>query len=65
VRRIRLTTPCGWNLRNDDDEGVEEEDDADLARSYRRVCRRKWREDVGKECAADHHEHDVGGDQGE
>jgi hypothetical protein len=24
---------------------------------------RKRREDVGKECAADHHEHDVGGDQ--
>ena len=58
-----LDNPCGGNLRNDDEEGVDEEDEPDLARTDRRVRLRKWREDVGKEGAADHHKHDVGGDQ--
>ena len=57
--------PCGWNLRDDDEEGVDEDDDADLARPDRRVRLRERREDVGKERAAGHHEHDVGGDQDE
>ena len=26
-----LDDPCGWNLHDDDEEGVDEEDDADLA----------------------------------
>ena len=43
----------------------EEDDDADLARTDGRVRLRKWREEIGKECAADHHKHEVGGDQGE
>jgi hypothetical protein len=65
VRRIRLTTPRGWNLRDDDEEGVEDEDDTDLARPDRRVRRRKWRQDVLKQRGADGQEHDVGGDQDE
>jgi hypothetical protein len=28
-----LDDPCGWNLGDDDEEGVDEEDDADLAPS--------------------------------
>ena len=60
-----LDDPCGWNLRDDDEEGVEEEDDADLARPDRRVRLRERREDVGKQRAAGHHEHDFGGDQDE
>jgi len=60
-----LDDPCGGNLRNDDEQGVDEEDDANLARTDRRVRLRKWREDIGEECADDHHKHDVGGDQGE
>jgi hypothetical protein len=42
-----LDDPCGWNLRDDDEEGVDEEDDADLARPDRRVRLRKRRGDVG------------------
>src|ERR1700722_11360039 len=60
-----LDDPGGWNLGDDDEEGVDEDDDADLARPDRRVGLRKRREDVGKERAAGHHEHDVGGDQDE
>ena len=60
-----LDDPCGRNLRDDDEEGVDEDDDADLARPDRRVRLRERREDVGKQRAAGHHEHDVGGDQDE
>ena len=55
----------GWNLRDDDEEGVDEDDDADLAGPDRRVRLRERREDVGKQRAAGHHEHDVGRDQDE
>src|ERR1700751_3028028 len=42
----------GWNLRDNDEEGVNEDDDAHLARPDRRVRLRKRREEARKQRAS-------------
>src|SRR6266853_1276440 len=54
-----------WDLRDDDEGRVDENDDPDSGRAERCVGLCKWGQDVGEERVADDDEHDIGCDHRE